>query len=34
MLQKIGVTVLCFRLEDDQIIFPDLGKIRLSATGN
>ena len=34
MLQKIGITVLGFRLEDDRIIFPDLGKIRLSATGD
>jgi hypothetical protein len=33
MLQKIGITVLGFRLEDDRIIFPDLGKIRLLATG-
>jgi len=33
MLQKIGITVLGFRWEDDRIIFPDLGKIRLLATG-
>ena len=32
MLQKIGITVLGFRWEDDRIIFPDLGKIRISAT--
>ena len=29
MLQKIGITVIGFRLEDDRIIFPDLEKIRL-----
>jgi hypothetical protein len=33
MLQKIGITVLSFRLEDERIIFPDLGKIRLLARG-
>lgn len=29
LLQKIGITVLSFRLEDERIIFPDPGKIRL-----
>lgn len=29
MLQKIGITVIGFCLDDDRIIFPDLGKIRL-----
>ena len=29
LLQKIGVTVLGFRLENDRIIFPELSKIRL-----
>ena len=29
MLQKIGITVIGFCLEDDRIIFHDLGKIRL-----
>ena len=29
MLQKIGITVIGFRLENDRIIFPDLEKIRL-----
>jgi hypothetical protein len=28
MLQKIGITALGFRLEDDRIVFPDLEKIR------
>ncbi|OPY84972.1 MAG: hypothetical protein A4E71_02317 [Smithella sp. PtaU1.Bin162] len=29
LLQKIGITVLSFRLEAEKIIFPDPGKIRL-----
>lgn len=29
MLQKAGITVIGFRLEDDRIIFPDLVKIKL-----
>jgi len=29
LLQKIGITVIGFRLEGDRVIFPDWGKIRL-----
>ncbi len=29
MLQKAGIIVIGFCLEDDRIVFPDLGKIRL-----
>jgi hypothetical protein len=29
MLQKINISVIGFRLDEDRIIFPDLGKIKL-----